>query len=80
MGAPEVVADTGVNGLTVADGVVYIYSGSFPGKVHAVDASDGSEIWSFTAGDRVESSPAVSSDGKVVYVGSMDGNLYAIKA
>ena len=43
-------------------------------------APPSSKIWSFPTGDMVTSSPAVSSDGKVVFVGSWDGNLYAIDA
>ena len=39
-----------------------------------------SQIWSFPTGGAVYSSPAVSSDGKVVYVGSGDNNLYAVDA
>jgi len=36
------------------------------------------ELWRFKTGDEVRSSPAVSNG--VVYVGSMDSNLYAIDA
>eukprot|EP01047_Picozoa_sp_COSAG01_P109466 COSAG01_NODE_38336_length_491_cov_0.561224_1_plen_86_part_00 len=39
----------------------------------------GAEGWSFTTGDRVESSPALGPDG-TVYVGSGDGKLYALTA
>merc|ERR1712195_457184 len=42
--------------------------------------SPGSKIWSFATGKYVDSSPALSSDGKVVYVGSGDHNLYAVNA
>merc|ERR1712195_304685 len=42
--------------------------------------SPGSKVWSFATGDGVDSSPALSSDGKVVYVGSGDHNLYAVHA
>jgi len=34
------------------------------------------ELWRFTTGDYVRSSPSVSNG--VVYIGSMDGNLYAV--
>ena len=35
-------------------------------------------LWEFETGGRVDSSPAIGSDG-TVYVGSGDGKLYAIK-
>ena len=34
--------------------------------------------WAFKTGDYVDSSPVIGSDGSI-YVGSYDGNLYAIK-
>ena len=40
----------------------------------------GSMIWSFATGSAVQSLPAISSDGKVLYVGSYDNNLYAVDA
>merc|ERR1712166_912037 len=42
--------------------------------------SPGSKIWSFATGKYVDSSPALSIDGKVVYVGSTDTSLYAVNA
>ena len=41
---------------------------------------NGRKIWSFATGDAVSSSPALSRDGKVVYVGSWDKSLYAVNA
>ncbi|MCH8349839.1 MAG: PQQ-binding-like beta-propeller repeat protein, partial [Chloroflexi bacterium] len=41
------------------------------------DAATGQEKWRFETGDRVSSSPAVV-DG-VVYFGSDDGHLYAVR-
>ena len=38
----------------------------------------GTVLWEFETGDGATSSPAIGSDG-TVYVGSMDGKLYAIK-
>ena len=72
---------------TVADGVVYV--GSHNGKLYALNASTGmvgydwelhnNVIWSFQAKDMfMFSAPAIS--GGVVYVGSYDGNIYAINA
>ena len=40
----------------------------------------GTKIWSFQTGNSVWSSPALSNDGKVLYVGSNDNNVYAINA
>ena len=34
--------------------------------------------WSYATGDAVGSSPTVSSDGSVLYIGSYDKNVYAI--
>ena len=44
---------------------------------YAVNA-DGTRRWSFVMEDGTESSPAIGPDG-MVYVGSYDGNLYAIR-
>ncbi|XP_076043329.1 aminoadipate-semialdehyde dehydrogenase [Oratosquilla oratoria] len=38
----------------------------------------GEEKWSLKLGDRIESSPCVSSDGTCVYIGCYDGYLYCI--
>ena len=40
-------------------------------------AEDGTQKWALETGDDVTSSPAIGSDG-TIYVGSYDGNLYAI--
>jgi outer membrane protein assembly factor BamB len=71
----------------VVDGVVYV--GSWDDNVYALNASNGEKLWNFTVysntvlkdtqnGGAIESSPAVA-DG-AVYVGSDDGNLYALNA
>jgi hypothetical protein len=57
----------------VANGVVYV--GSNDGKVFALNASTGAELWNFTTGGVVFNGPAVANG--VVYVGSGDNNLYA---
>jgi outer membrane protein assembly factor BamB len=44
--------------------------------VHAIEASSGKALWTFTTRARVDSSPAVA--GGRVYVGSNDGRLYVI--
>ena len=47
-------------------------------NVYALDAHSGANLWSYTSGSYVFSSPAVANG--VVYVGSADDNLYALKA
>jgi outer membrane protein assembly factor BamB len=61
------------------DKVVYSYVGGNDRNVYAVNAVSGTKLGNFTTGG-VESSPTLSSDGKVVYVGSFDYNLYAVNA
>ena len=60
----------------IADGVVYASSES--GKIVAVDAKRGQEVWEFATGQPVRCSPAVA-DG-LVYCGSDNGILYALDA
>jgi len=56
-----------------------VYVGSDDNTLRAIDASDGTEIWSFSGfSGLVRSSPTVV-DG-VVYVGSFDNTLRAIDA
>jgi outer membrane protein assembly factor BamB len=54
-----------------------VYIGSDDGKIYAVDAASGQELWDITTGDSVTSSPAIANG--ILYVGSDDGKLYAIK-
>jgi outer membrane protein assembly factor BamB len=42
--------------------------------VYALNARTGAKLWSYTTGNDVESSPAVSNG--MVYVGSYDGKVY----
>ncbi|HET7016060.1 MAG TPA: PQQ-binding-like beta-propeller repeat protein [Streptosporangiaceae bacterium] len=58
---------------TVADGVIYAASD----QLYAVNADTGEKIWNFPAASTF-SSPAVSNG--IVYVGSSDGNVYAVAA
>jgi outer membrane protein assembly factor BamB len=44
--------------------------------VHALDATTGHALWTFTTRARVDSSPA-AADGRV-YIGSNDGRLYVL--
>ncbi|MBE0415711.1 MAG: PQQ-binding-like beta-propeller repeat protein [Dehalococcoidia bacterium] len=61
----------------VADGVVYIGTGN--GKLYALDATAGYDIWQYPRDGYIGSivgSPVVA-DG-ILYIGSSDGKLYAI--
>ena len=60
----------------VAGGVVYVGSGD--GRVYALNATTGAQVWNYTTGSFVFSSPAVA--GGVVYVGSFDYKVYALNA
>jgi outer membrane protein assembly factor BamB len=74
-----------------ADGTIYV--GSLNGNLYAVTdctgagtpiaacsgAGTAAEKWEFPTGDWVESSPAIGADG-TIYVGSNDGNLYAVNS
>jgi outer membrane protein assembly factor BamB len=44
------------------------------------EAEGPAEIWTYLTGDDVESSPAVSTDGATIYVGSIDNNVYAFNS
>ncbi len=66
-------------GPAIPDSVVsYRHIGSYDNNLHAVNASDGTEEWTYSTGDDISSSPAVV-DG-TVYVGSYDNNLHAVNA
>ena len=46
--------------------------------VHALSADDGKQIWQYTAGGRIDSSPTIYKG--MVLVGSADGWLYCLRA
>ncbi|HEX2154529.1 MAG TPA: PQQ-binding-like beta-propeller repeat protein [Acidimicrobiia bacterium] len=53
-----------------------VYFGTEDGSVHAVDAEDGEELWTWRTGNIVRASPVVI-DG-AVYIASGDGSVYAV--
>ena len=57
------------------NGIVYV--GSNDNNLTAFN-TDGSIKWTFTTGNWVDSSPALSKDGSTVYAGSWDNHLYAV--
>jgi outer membrane protein assembly factor BamB len=58
----------------VTDDLVVV--GSQDRRVHALDRKTGQEVWQFTTGGKVDSSPVVS--GQRVYFGSLDKYLYVL--
>ncbi|HET9888493.1 MAG TPA: PQQ-binding-like beta-propeller repeat protein [bacterium] len=57
----------------IADSVVYV--GSADGKLYALDLFTGSELWSWSLGVPITSSPIVTGD--LLFVGACDNHLYA---
>ena len=56
-----------------------LYTAGQDGKVYAVHAGSGKLEWTAQCGAReINGRPAVSRDGRSIYVGSMDANLYAL--
>src|SRR4029077_10111221 len=55
-----------------------LYIGSGAGKMFAVDPQSGRVAWSFDAGSRIRSTPALTPE-KVVF-GTMDGHVIALNA
>jgi len=54
-----------------------IYIGSEDGRLYAVDATSGEELWHFTTSGEITSSPTLANG--IIYVTSHDGKLYAIE-
>jgi eukaryotic-like serine/threonine-protein kinase len=55
-----------------------IFVGSSDGNVYAINANNGTELWRYTTGGAIHSSPLLA--GNTLYIGSMDKNLYALDA
>ncbi len=62
--------------LVLAGGKVYLAT-TEDHTLHALSARDGGEAWSFTAGGRIDSPPAVHRG--LVLFGSADGRLYCLR-
>ncbi len=77
--APIWEADLGgpVSAATVADGRIFVASVDAH-QVHALDATRGKPIWTFTAGGRVDTPPTIH-DGLALF-GSADGWVYCLRA
>ncbi len=61
---------------TIANGTIYV--GTKEGNnLLAIDASSGSELWSFAAENIILSSPTVDKNG-AIYFGSFDDNIYVL--
>ncbi|MFT4945664.1 MAG: outer membrane protein assembly factor BamB, partial [Halovenus sp.] len=54
------------------------YVGSWDRRLHCIDLSDGSEVWTFDTGRSNMSNPAVDPDAGVVYTGSDSGYVWAL--
>ena len=63
--------------LVIAEGRLYVAQREAH-TVHALSADDGSPLWRYTAGGRVDSPPTVH--GGRVYFGSADGWIYCLRA
>lgn len=63
---------------TVARGVIYVGTDDRDDNVYAVDAATGRLRWKYRTGSYVLTRPVVI--GRVVYVGSSDGHVYALRA
>ncbi|MCD6287586.1 MAG: PQQ-binding-like beta-propeller repeat protein [Candidatus Hydrogenedentes bacterium] len=61
----------------IADGRVFVVTADTY-TVHALDAQDGSSLWEYTVGARIDSSPTVYRG--LVLFGSADGRVYSLRA
>lgn len=62
-----------LSSAAVSDDVVYVAGYAY---VYALNTTTGSQIWNLTTQNQINSSPAIFNG--VVYIGSQDGNFYAI--
>jgi outer membrane protein assembly factor BamB/ubiquinone/menaquinone biosynthesis C-methylase UbiE len=66
-----------LSSVVVADGRLFVASVDTH-TVHAIDADSGKQLWSYTAGGRVDSPPTIWK-GRVLF-GSADGWVYCLRA
>lgn len=55
-----------------------IYFGSTDKNIYALH-QNGTLKWKYTTNDFIDNSPALSNDGSILYIGSLDGYLYALR-
>ena len=66
-----------LSGLTAADGRLYVCSVDRH-RLLALDPDTGDQVWSYTAGGRIDSPPTIH-EGRVLF-GSKDGYVYCLRA
>ena len=64
-----------VGGPAAGNGIVVV--GSSDGYVYAYDVENEDELWRYKTGNKIWSTPTIHGD--VVYIGSLDKNLYALR-
>jgi eukaryotic-like serine/threonine-protein kinase len=67
-----------VSGPTLNEDLGIVVVGSEDHNLYAFDARTGQELWRFTAGDKIWSTPVIQ--GETVYFGSHDHHVYAVDA
>lgn len=55
-----------------------VYFGSADGQLYQLDKASGTEIRRYTIGQEIYSSPVYDEDTRTIFLGSDDGNLYAL--
>lgn len=66
----------GYSSPAIANGRLYVPTNG--GKLHAMDAKSGKELWTFDLGTVMKSSPVVTADG-VIFVGEVNGRFHILK-
>jgi len=66
-----------ISSLAISPNKNTIYAGSYDDSVYAIDANDGTLMWSYEADGNVYS---VSAKNETVYIGSDDNKIYAINS
>mgnify|MGYP005851367429 CR=1 FL=1 len=65
-----------IGGTVIGDR--YVYAGTVDGVMHALDRETGTEVWTFSSGRDIWSTPLL--DGDTLYFTSLDRHLYALDA